>query len=64
MGMRYILNRLKEASTWAGISALLSVVGVALEPEFTGAIAVVGTTLAGLALALLPDGSTGKRAGE
>jgi hypothetical protein len=64
MGMRYILARFKEASTWAGISALLTVAGVTLEPQFAAAIVTVGTTLAGLALALLPDGSTGKRAGE
>ncbi len=62
--MRYLLNRLKESSTWAGLSVLASLAGIYLEPEFATAIGVVGTTLAGMCLALLPDGAAGKRGGE
>lgn len=61
--MKYILRRLQESSTYAGIIALLSVGGIYLEPKFADSIIVVGTTLAGMALALLPDGSA-KRGGE
>lgn len=62
--MRYLLNRLRESSTWAGLSVLLSLGGIALEPQFAESIAIVGTTLAGMCLALLPDGAAGKRGGE
>jgi hypothetical protein len=61
--MKYILARLKEPSTFVGLTALLSVAGVTLEPQFTAAIVTVGTTVAGMLLALLPDGS-GQRGGE
>jgi hypothetical protein len=61
--LRYFLLRAKESSTWAGISVLLSLAGVYLEPQFADSIIVVGTTVAGMALALLPDGN-GQRGGE
>lgn len=62
--MRYLLNRLKEASTWAGLIGLTSVVGLYIEPQFAESIIVLGTTAAGMALALLPDGAGGTREGE
>jgi hypothetical protein len=61
--MRYALARLKESSTWAGLSVLLSLAGIYLEPALTESIIILGTTAAGMALALLPDGS-GQRGGE
>lgn len=46
--MGYILERLKEASTWRGIIALISITGVALKPEQADAFIATGIALAGL----------------
>ncbi len=43
--MDYFLNRLKEPTTWQGIVAALSGVGMFLSPEFGEAIAVAGVAL-------------------
>ena len=36
--MNYILNRLKEASTWQGVVLLIGVAGVKISPEQSDAI--------------------------
>lgn len=46
--MSYIVERLKEASTWRGIIMLLTSVGVGINPELIAPIVSVGTGLAGL----------------
>lgn len=46
--MDYILERLKEPSTWRGIIALISAAGVALKPEQADKIIALGIALAGL----------------
>jgi uncharacterized membrane protein len=44
----YLIERLKEASTWRGLTALLTAVGVTLSPEQTNAIVGAGLALIGL----------------
>ena len=46
--MKYIVERLKEASTWRGVIMLLTSVGVGISPELVAPIVSVGTGLAGL----------------
>ena len=46
--MDYILARLKEASTWRGIVALITAFGVNLSPEQTSAIVTAGLGLIGV----------------
>jgi hypothetical protein len=43
----YITARLGEASTWRGIVALLTAVGVTLSPEQTNAVVSVGLAVMG-----------------
>lgn len=43
----WIVDRLKEKSTWLGITALLSAAGVVLAPEQLDAIATAGVAIAG-----------------
>ena len=52
----YIIARLKERSTWAGIVVLLSTAfGIVIPDTTVQAIATAGVALAGLVSALLPD---------
>jgi hypothetical protein len=44
----YLLERLKEPSTWRGLTALLTAVGVALSPEQVNAIVGAGLALMGV----------------
>ena len=53
--MRDLLNRLKEPSTWAGVSVILGVFGVKFAPEQLAAVVgVVTATCAALAV-FLPE---------
>lgn len=45
---RYILNRLKERSTWMGLIGLATAFGLTLSPEQTEAIIAFGISLVGL----------------
>jgi sulfite exporter TauE/SafE len=47
--MKYIVDRLKEPSSYAGLGALLALVGVNLDGQLLQAIAGVAAALAGLA---------------
>lgn len=51
----YIVNRLKEPSTYAGLAALLGVVGVKMAPEAMQAIITVLTAIAGAVAVFVPD---------
>jgi hypothetical protein len=53
--MSYILDRLKEASTWRGIIALVTALGVALSPEQVEAIVAGGLALIGILGAFTSD---------
>ena len=51
----YILERLKEASTWRGIILLLTAVGVPVAPALADSIISAGLAIAGLIGAVTPD---------
>ena len=53
--LRFVADRLKERSTWLGILALLTAVGVGLSPEQIEAIAAGGVAVGGLILAFTKD---------
>jgi hypothetical protein len=53
--MKWIIDRLKEGSTWRGLVWLLTVCGVLLTPEQAEAIGLAGMALAGLLGVFLPD---------
>lgn len=43
-----ILNYLSQESTWLGLTAILTAVGITLSPELTTQIAAVGLAVVGL----------------
>ena len=53
--LAYIINRLKEPSTYAGLAALFGMVGVNLAPEAWTAIIQVLTAIAGAVAVFVPD---------
>ena len=57
--MKWILSRLKEASSWAGIAAALGVVGHAIPGPTGQLVAYSGSVVAGVIAILRPEaGST------
>ena len=54
--MRFLLSRLREPSTYAGIAALLGGFGLTLDAGIIQNVALAGTGLAGLAAAFMPEG--------
>jgi hypothetical protein len=46
--MKYILDRLKEPSTWRGLFAVLTALGIKLHPEMQEAILTTGLALIGM----------------
>lgn len=46
--LAYLYGRLKEASTWRGVLAILTAAGVTLQPEQQNAIVAAGLSLIGL----------------
>ena len=53
--MQYIINRLKEASTWRGFALLLTAFGVHIAPELQEAVIAAGVGVAGLIGVAFPD---------
>lgn len=51
----FLLARLHEASTWRGLVALLTAVGVVLTPEQTEAVVAAGLAVIGALGLFLPD---------
>lgn len=51
----WLLGRLKEKSTWAGVLTVVTAAGVAIKPELKEAIISTGVSVAGLAAILLKD---------
>lgn len=45
--MKYILDRLAEASTWRGLIMILTSVGVTVNPDLVAPIVSIGTGAAG-----------------
>lgn len=46
--MKYILDRLKEPSSWRGLVMIATAFGVTLNPDLVSSIIAVGTGLAGV----------------
>lgn len=59
MILKYLLARGREASTWRGVTLLLTAAGVALTPGQAEAVIAAGLALAGLIGTLVPDAKTG-----
>ena len=53
--MEYIIQRLKEASTWRGIILVATASGAHWSPESQETVITVGVGLAGVIGALIPD---------
>lgn len=53
--MKYLLDRLKERSTWVGLTAVLTAVGVALTPEQTEAVIALGLAVGGAVAVFTKD---------
>jgi len=53
--MNYILTRLSEASTWRGVFAALTGLGIAISPENAAAYTAVGLSIVGLIGVLTKD---------
>lgn len=56
--MNYIINRLKEPSTWGGLGMLAVSLGLGLPPGTIEAITQVGIGIAGLAQVFLREKGT------
>ena len=54
----YGLRRLKEPSTWSGLTLGLTARGMHVSPELTGYIQTIGIGSAGLITFCLPDSFT------
>ena len=46
--MDYLIERLKEKSTWRGMVAIATALGVTVSPELTEAIIAIGLALIGV----------------
>ena len=53
--MKYLLERLKEASTWRGVILVATAFGARWSPESQAAIITAGVGAAGVVGALIPD---------
>ena len=53
--LRYLLDRMKEASTWRGVVLVATAIGATLTPAQQDAIVAGGLALAGLVGAFAPD---------
>lgn len=51
----YVIERMKEPSTWRGIIMLLTAIGVPVAPAMADAIISVGLAVAGLIGVATPD---------
>jgi hypothetical protein len=51
----WIVDRLKERSTWLGIIGLITATGMALTPDQTAAITAGGVAIAGLIATFTKD---------
>lgn len=58
---KWLLNRLREPSTWRGLVWVLTALGVTLRPEIWEQVTAVGMALAGLLGVFLTDESRNVR---
>lgn len=52
-----LANRFKEPSSWAGIAAVASVVGIHLDPNLAQALTLLGAGVAGVVAFFVPEKS-------
>lgn len=52
---KYLVDRASERSTWLGVIAFASSVGVSVNPEIAGHVATIGVAAAGVVSALTKD---------
>ena len=53
--MKYLIDRAKERSTWVGITAIASGMGLYLSPEHIELITSLGIAIAGLIATMTKD---------
>jgi hypothetical protein len=58
--VQFVMNRLGEQSTYNGLTLLCTLVGIAISPEQTHAIAAFGASVVGLISTFFPDSSKKK----
>ena len=58
--MKYLLNRLKERSTWLGLVAIAAAFGLTISPELLDYIIAAGMAVAGI----VGVGTDDKKAGD
>lgn len=59
--MNWIINRLKEPSSWRGLIVLAGILGYSMSPELQEQIIVAGTALLGLVEVLRKEKADGKQ---
>lgn len=52
--LKIIRDRVQERSTWTGLAAILTTVGLTISPEQSDAIVSAGVAIGGLVLTLWP----------
>jgi hypothetical protein len=53
--LEFIVERLKERSTWLGLIAIITAAGLGISPEQGEAIALAGTAIAGAVAVFTAD---------
>lgn len=53
--MNYLIERARERSTWAGLVAIASGVGIGIRPDLAESIVSIGVAIGGLLFALTRD---------
>ena len=53
--MNWILERLKEKTTWLGLFTILATFGISIAPELKEAIISTGLSIVGLVLVLVKE---------
>lgn len=51
----YLIDRMREPSTWRGLTLLLTAIGVPLAPGVADAVIALGLAVAGFIGAVTPD---------
>lgn len=53
--LKWLANRLKERSTWLGITSLATAIGIGIDPDQIQAIVGVGVAIGGLIAVFMKD---------
>ena len=54
--MRYVVNRLREPTTWAGIFVMFQEIGVVIAPDYAAQFRTLGISVASLIIMLMKEG--------